>query len=290
MTMGTAHGLAMIIIIGSIVIMLFLVFIHLNTLSESQKTFTAMFNQAAENKSLSTMDLFESFQNYYREANASNINLFTVLLPVIGAWVGAILAFYYGNKNIEKVTESMTETIKAAANPEEKLANLKVWQILERYRQYKEVIKAKISESVGDGYSLITRPATNLLLTDDNNKPLGILYKTDLTRNTSLTEDDISAETSSFSDFFKAMKKGEPNAQPPKPPTPIVDLITEKEWSDQGVQNYAEIDKDFTLLQARDKMKAQSTKQEIKGLVLEGDKVIGIIPYELFSTVLTQEK
>ena len=58
------------------------------------------------NDTNSTEDLLESFQNYYREANSSTTALLGILLPVIGAWIGAILAFYYGNKNIEKMSES----------------------------------------------------------------------------------------------------------------------------------------------------------------------------------------
>ena len=56
-------------------------------------------------------NILQSFQNYYRETNNSNTNLLSILLPVFGAWVGAILAFYYGNKNMEKISDSANSVI-----------------------------------------------------------------------------------------------------------------------------------------------------------------------------------
>jgi hypothetical protein len=58
------------------------------------------------------------------------------LLPVIGAWVGAILAFYYGNKNLEKMSETFKTT--ALSAEDEKLANLKVGEILDKFPAYRK--------------------------------------------------------------------------------------------------------------------------------------------------------
>jgi hypothetical protein len=246
-----------------------------------------MFNKLTTNvptNSQSTKDLFESFQTYNREVNASNTNLLSILLPVIGAWVGAILAFYYGNKNIDKITES----IKAATvlpDDEDKLANMKVGDILDKFPEYKDVITAKISESVGASYSNVPEKATNLLLLDDSDRPLGIIYKTDFTRNTAIKEVQIRSEASSFANFFTSMITAG---------TPIKDIITEQIWTsnglDKGKNNYAHIDKNDNLLQARIKMREVSLRQEMKGVILEGDKILGIITYELFSNVLAQEQ
>jgi len=283
----TPNGLAIILTIGAIGIIAGLVAIHQTTVLQNHQTYTEMFNKLTTNvptNSQSTKDLFESFQNYYREVNASNTNLLSILLPVIGAWVGAILAFYYGNKNMDKITES----IKAAATlpyDEEKLANMKVDDILDKFPEYKEVVTAKISESVGACYSKIPEKATNLLLLDDSDRPLGIIYKTDFTRNTARKEEQIRSEAGSFANFFTSMI----NAG-----TPIKDIITEQIWTsnglDKGKKNYAHIDKNDNLLQARIKMREVSQRQEMKGVILEGDKVLGIITYELFSNVLAQEQ
>ena len=60
-----------------------------------------------------TNDLLQNFQNFYRETNTSNSNLLGILLPVVAAWVGAILAFYYGNKNLDRLSENYNSAIKS---------------------------------------------------------------------------------------------------------------------------------------------------------------------------------
>jgi hypothetical protein len=279
---STPNGLAVILTIGVLGVIVTVVIIHLYTVWQNHQTFTVMFDKLARNistDSQSTKELFESFQNYYREANASNTNLLSILLPVIGAWVGAILAFYYGAKNMEK----MTETIKATVLPteDEKLARVKVGDILDKFPEYKNVITAKISDPVGTNYSKTTEKSTNILLLDDNGVPLGIIYKTDFTRNTARTEEQIKGDNSTFRDFFSSMATAE---------TPIKDLIKGEVWTEKGVDNYAHINKNDSLLQARIKMKEISPRQEIKGVVLDGEKILGIITYELFSNVLTNEE
>jgi hypothetical protein len=138
---------------------------------------------------------------------------------------------------------------------------------------------------VGASYSKIPEKATNLLLLDDSGRPLGIIYKTDFTRNTARKEEQIKNVAVSFADFFTNMI----NAG-----TPIKDIITEQTWTgdglDKGKDNYARIDKNDNLLQARIKMRDVSLRQEMKGVILDGDNVLGIITYELFSNVLAQEQ
>lgn len=273
---ATPNGLAVILTIGVLGILLTLVIIHINTVWQNHETFKHMFDQLivkTPTNSQSTKELFESFQNYYREANASNTSLLSILLPVIGAWVGAILAFYYGNKNLERMSETFKTT--PLSSEEEKLANLKVGDILDKFPDYKKVISAKLSDPVNVSYKKITDMATNILIYDDNNRPIGLLYKSDFTRVTNINEDNIPSMNMSLKKLFEGYQ--------------IKDVITDQIWTEKGLDNYAHISKDDTLLQARMKMKDKSSKQGVKGLVLEGDKVLGIVTYELFSTVLTRE-
>src|ERR1051325_3209314 len=270
---ATPNGLAVILTIGVLVILFTLVIIHINTVWQNQETYKHMFDQLitkTPTNSQSTKELFESFQNYYREANSSNTNLLSILLPVIGAWVGAILAFYYGNKNLEKMSETFKTT--ALSAEDEKLANLKVGEILDKFPAYKKVITAKLSDPVNASYQKITDNATSLLLVDDTNLPLGFLYKSDFTRGATINEDDIPSMGMPLQNFLKDNQ--------------VKDVITNQLWTEKGIDNYAHITKDDTLLQARMKMKDKSSMQGVKGLVLEGDKILGIINYELFSTVL----
>jgi hypothetical protein len=71
----------------------------------------------------------------------------------------------------------------------------------------------------------------------------------------------------------------------------IVDEITDKKWTESGVKNYAEVSLDDTLLRAREKMKNISSKQKVRGLVLNNQgQPVGVITYDLFSEVLTSEQ
>ena len=43
-----------------------------------------------------------------------------MLLPVIGAWVGAVLAFYFGNENFDAASKSAANLV-SELSPREKL-------------------------------------------------------------------------------------------------------------------------------------------------------------------------
>ena len=62
----------------------------------------------------------------YLQNNRENITMvFTAVLPLFGAWVGTILAFYYGKENFEAASRSVTR-IAEAVGPGEKLKALPV--------------------------------------------------------------------------------------------------------------------------------------------------------------------
>jgi hypothetical protein len=270
---GFANGLAIILTFGTIAVIIFLVATHQITVLQNQETFKEIFNKItsrAPNSSESAKDLFESFQNYYREANASNTNLLSILLPVIGAWVGAILAFYYGAKSFERMSRLKATSI----SPEEdKLAQITIGEVLEKMPEYKDVIMARMSDRVGDSYKKISEKSTNIVLIDENGHPLGIIYKTDFTRNSNRTEQQIMEEQRTFQQFFTEMN--------------VTDLIKDERWTENGVENYAEILKNDTLLDARAKMQGISQKPAVSVLVLdEGKKILGVVTYELFSNAI----
>ena len=110
-----ANGLAVLLILGVVIAIIALIYIHQHTLDLNQKTYETIL-ATVTNKSNPLYGqlpstIMQSFQNYYRETNISNTNLISILLPVFGAWVGAILAFYYGNKNMEKISDSANSVI-----------------------------------------------------------------------------------------------------------------------------------------------------------------------------------
>ena len=149
----------------------------------------------------------QSFQNYYRETNISNTNLISILLPVFGAWVGAILAFYYGNKNMEKISDSANSVIDKLSErtkTEEDYLKMNVKEILDLIPSYKDYKSAKISDPVGKKFADAGSVSTILLTTDDA-KPLGFLSKSDLYAG-EVKEEDISKIENSFKEYLTEKK------------------------------------------------------------------------------------
>ena len=278
------NGLAIILIIGSIIAILVLISIHMTTVNSNQGLYKDVFMNITNMRELNATpeQVFNSFQNFYRETNTSNMNLLSILLPVIGAWIGAILAFYYGNKNLQKLSENYDKTVQAiqGSNVEnEKLGKIKVKEVLEAFPSYKTVYTGKISESVGPKVKALGKFST-LLLTDDASKALGFLSLNDVANSSPLTRADMEKETKSFKDFFIQMHNDG---------HPIIDEITGTEWSEKGIHNFAEIAQEDTLRQARDKINAISEKQSTRGLVLDNNKkIIGLITMDLFSKVMVE--
>ena len=111
--------------------------------------------------------------------NQSNQTLFNTLLPVFGAWVGVVIAFYFGSKQAEIAQETLAKTI---SSDEEKLVALKVQALLDKYPETQHPITVKLTDQIKDILAAFSRyrTLTNVLVVDNDNKPLGLLYKSEL--------------------------------------------------------------------------------------------------------------
>jgi hypothetical protein len=136
-----ANGLAIILILGSIVILIVVVALYQATISYNQ----ALYRDIIVDNRINDSNVLNSFQSFYRETTASGTNLLSILLPVFGTWVGAILAFYYGNKNFEKTVDALSTSVEES----EVLGRIKVVDVLKQFPNYKEVVSAKITEPIG---------------------------------------------------------------------------------------------------------------------------------------------
>jgi hypothetical protein len=56
--------------------------------------------------------------------------LFGILLPVIGTWIGTVLAFYFSKENFEAANRSVSAMVKQVTSTDEKLEELKVSDIM----------------------------------------------------------------------------------------------------------------------------------------------------------------
>src|SRR5215211_1691898 len=273
-----ANGLAILLILGSLLAIIWLVWGHQDTISDNRDLYTNIIKNISKYSAKSD-EILDSFQIFYRESNAANTNMLSILLPVFGAWVGAIIAFYYGNKNFEKLSQGYKDAVDAIStsiDDSRKLAVSKVEDVLEKYPEYKEVLQAKISDLVGKSFKEI---GTTFLLKDDADKPLGFMYMEDILK-LDITEENLKKETKSFKEFIIERS--------------IIDEITSKKWTENGLEdkykNYIEISLNDTLLTARDKMKVLTDKQKVRCLVLDNQRQIkGIITMELIAKASTDE-
>ena len=67
----------------------------------------------------------------YSPANASSAyqsikDLFAIVLPLLGTWVGTVLAFYFSQKNFEAATQSTIDLHQQFTSSEEKLKSIKI--------------------------------------------------------------------------------------------------------------------------------------------------------------------
>ncbi len=56
--------------------------------------------------------------------------LFALLLPVIGTWVGTVLAFYFTRENFEAANKSVNTLVNRVLSPAEKLKDMKVPEVM----------------------------------------------------------------------------------------------------------------------------------------------------------------
>jgi hypothetical protein len=157
------NGLAIILILGTITILIVVVALYQATISYNQ----ALYRDLVLTEKINDTNVLNSFQSFYRETTASGTNLLSILLPVFGAWVGAILAFYYGNKNFEKTVDALRTSVEES----EVLGRIKVVDVLKQFPNYKEVTSAKITEPIGPKFK--ESKNSTILLIDEANKPLG---------------------------------------------------------------------------------------------------------------------
>jgi hypothetical protein len=113
---------------------------------------------------------------------------------------------------------------------------------------------------------------TNVLVVDDNDKPLGILYRWELPKyvGVSIYADTDANDTKKLSDVIEKITE---------------DYVTRSPWSkDKGVKNYATLSLKDNLLQAKEKMEEMAQSHDhllsVRGLVEDKElKVIAIINF-----------
>jgi len=217
-------------------------------------------NELISDDAVNKEDIAEIIKNF-EDINKSNLTVFNILLPVFAAWVGAVVAFYFGSENLQKAHEALEKAI----SPEQKLSKMTVGELMKNQPKTKDVNKVKMDDDIKAVKEKMLK-ITNVLVVDINNEPLGIIYKWEL---------KDAWNSGKLTDNIKNMEK---------------DFIMDKEWTEKGIKNYASLSVKDTLLDAKKRMDAiaQSIDRRlsVRGVVVEEEKVIGIINFANISAEL----
>ncbi|MBB5341466.1 hypothetical protein [Tunturiibacter gelidoferens] len=118
---------------------------------------------------------------YSEKAQAKEI--LTMVLPMIGTWVGTVLAFYFGKEQLEAATRSVT-AIARELTPEEKLRSIKVTdKMIPRAAAYvvsEDPDKLKLLDAVA-GLEKVKKGSRLPILTNENT-PRYVIHRSTIDR------------------------------------------------------------------------------------------------------------
>jgi hypothetical protein len=274
---GTEFSLSLVIIIGAFAFIGAMLIIHFITL---YSVITTKFASITDRNLTAVKDLITS-------VDSSNQTIFNILLPVFGAWVGVVVAFYFGNEQNKRAQQAL---VKAYSPEEEKLSTVKVQTLLETFPETqgeKNIHKVTLGNTLGEVISAFAG-LSDVLVVGKDDDPLGIVYKSDL-----LEKIPCSLENGKIPDTVKAddgkalsgMNLGD-FLRNPKYEIQH-EFITNWRWDpDKGIKNYATVEPNDNLLQARNKMYNVSSKvNDVRCVVVQPStkKAIGIFSYDSIS-------
>jgi len=193
----------------------------------------------------------------------SNQTLFNILLPVFSAWVGVVIAFYFGSEQTKRVQDTLEKVL----TTEEKLSGTKVQDLLNKYPSTKNIHKVTLEDTIKDVINKFGDFSDVLVVKDD--KPLGVLYQKDLYGKTELKDKDIKTlYEKKLKDVITQIEE---------------EYITKQKWDiDKIMNNFAEVKSKDSLLTAR-KLMYERSKQigDVRCVVVdESGKVVGIFGFD----------
>jgi hypothetical protein len=75
----------------------------------------------------------------------SNQTIFNILLPVFGACVGVVVAFYFGSEQARRAQEVL---VRAISSEEEKLSTTKVQSLLDKFPTTKNIHQVTLDNTI----------------------------------------------------------------------------------------------------------------------------------------------
>ena len=197
--------------------------------------------------------------------------IFNILLPLFAAWVGAVVAFYFGSENLQQAQQ----TLNAVISTKEKLSTKTIDDLLKEHPSARNVKTITMKNKIKEIKSVFEN-STNTVVVDLENKPLGILYSFDLSKiGVNLYEVDSTNDDKSLEDVVVDIKE---------------DYITKQPWDKAvGVTNYVRLSLSDNLFQAKERMRKKANSLDnilsVRGIVVDdAEKVFAIINFANISS------
>lgn len=206
----------------------------------------------------------------YREINNSNTNIFSIILSLFGAWIGAVLAFYFGSKSLEKAYSSLSQAQESINNlvSDNRLAGIKIQEIIQKYPNSTDFKKYKINEKLKVIVNEDIEKYPCVIITDINDKKiLGLLFFSELTKVKS--KEDLLKVEETFEQFIVSNQ--------------VTDHITNKRWTSTGVQNFVSVNMEDTLKKIVEEMTKIGDTLSVRAVVMEKESPKAIVTYDMIS-------
>jgi len=139
---------------------------------------------------LITLIVFAGIHIAYDKKNGfENVKeLFGILLPVIGTWIGTVLAYYFSKENFEAASKSVSAMVSQVTSTDEKLQELKVSDImlkpndftLKKVESFDKFQECKIADLILDMEN--SESERMVILERDTSKFLFLIYRSTLER------------------------------------------------------------------------------------------------------------
>jgi hypothetical protein len=256
--------IAAILIVGAFIAIGIILLSHMTTTGSTIDVY-----KASKNDTMRT-----NVSNFFKDVNASNLNIFSIIFSLFGAWVGAVLAFYFGAQSLERAHESLN---KAQDNinqitTDNRLSSITVKEVLDKDPKCRDIKPFTLEDSVAN----IVKGAKEksyqfVMIVNDVKNPTyvyGLLFMEDLKKDKA--ETDLEKETKKLKDFLD------------DPTINVIDSkITNQKWTSQepGVQNFVSttLDENLTTVQEKMKKKIATNQLSVRAVVFENNKATATI-------------
>lgn len=207
----------------------------------------------------------------FQEIEGANQNLISILLPLFGAWVGTIIAFYYGKENADKAYKSLSDAQKSIDKMVgiRKITTEPLAEVISKNPHSLDLRKATSKSTIKEVFDQAGEDVTNVLIVDDKEQPIGLLFISDI--NAALASDNktISEYYNTTLEDFLDKKQ-------------VKDSITKEAWTKNGVMNYVPLAITDTAEGVAKKLLDSQFGLSARRLVLEkGKKPYAIITYDM---------